>query len=304
MMEKRKKIFNFKYKIITLKMIYLTFETNIIPCEIEKKISKILLNSEYPYGEITNDTLNEISKINPDLTLNLLCSMKNAIIMNNLVIQYSKLIIKSSEISKKYYETNVIKLSNEYKISPINIIRIILKHRGLTKKKIRKLLLNPNKMNNYDKKQFDLAYKHDIYTTIDEKKVFLLSMKFEKRVENILIQNNIQYKTQKDLELEYYNEVKKIKNNDEIKENEKKEMINKIKLITPDFLILNELYINDKKVNWIDAKNFYGSCSYFIMNKIKKQTQKYIENYGFGCIVFNYGFSSKINFENIICVNL
>ena len=33
---------------------------------------------------------------------------------------------------------------------------------------------------------------------------------------------------------------------------------------TPDFLILSNLEINGIKINWIDAKNFYGAYTYLI----------------------------------------
>ena len=64
------------------------------------------------------------------------------------------------------------------------------------------------------------------------------------------------------------------------------------------------MYVNNKKVNWIDAKNFYGANTDFNKKNIKKQSKKYVEQLGNGCIIFKYGFSSKLNFKDIVLVNL
>jgi hypothetical protein len=72
---------------------------------------------------------------------------------------------------------------------------------------------------------------------------------------------------------------------------------------TPDFFILDDLNINGVKINWIDAKNFYGSNCKFIKNKIKKQTDKYLKEWGSGSIIFKLGFNSKLNFPGILLIN-
>ena len=72
---------------------------------------------------------------------------------------------------------------------------------------------------------------------------------------------------------------------------------------TPDFLITSEFIINNKKINWIDAKNFYGSNIEFIISKIKKQIKKYLESYGSGCLIFNYGFNSNLLFQDVIILD-
>lgn len=264
--------------------INLTLYTNIIPYEQEKKITSILLSSKYPYSDISNDTIQKVKKINKNISLDLLNSMKNSTIRNNMIIQYSSLIANNTIISEEYSNTNVLNLSKKYNASPINIIRAVFIHRGLNKNEIRKLFFDNERMNEYDKKQFKLALKYDNYGFVDEKKILENSILFEKNIENILIKNNIIFKTQQQLTIE---------------QNKNGNVYS-----TPDFLILSNLYINNQKVNWIDAKNYYGSFNNFVVKKIKKQTEKYIKLYGKGCIIFNYGFCSKIKFDDIVCFNL
>ena len=93
--------------------IYLTFSINIIPFEQEKKIITLLLNSQYPYSNITNSIIKKVKKINNKISLNLLNSMKNSIIKNNMIIQYSKIIANNSIISEEYSNTNILHLSQK-----------------------------------------------------------------------------------------------------------------------------------------------------------------------------------------------
>ena len=72
-----------------------------------------------------------------------------------------------------------------------------------------------------------------------------------KKFENFLIKSKIKYKTQDDLA------------------REQKEKYGHA-ISTPDFYIIDDLYINNVKIKWIDAKNFFGSYTKF--NKKNKRT--------------------------------
>ena len=264
--------------------VYLKLNTNTIPYEEEKQIIKILLRAPHPYADITDEVIKKVNKINRNMGIDLLKSMKSSIIKNNMIIQYANLKVNNTRIAEEYVNTNVLNLSKKYSSSPINIVRVVFIHRGMNNKEIRKLFFNTVLMNEYDRKQFEIAIKYDNYGFIDEKKILDLSEKFELEIEEILKKNNVVYKTQKQLTDEQYKEG--------------------AVLCTPDFLILSDLYINNIKVNWIDAKNYYGAYNNFVVKKIKKQTEKYVNIHGTGCIIFKYGFSDKIKLNDIVCVNL
>ena len=287
-------------------MITLIFEKNIIFTNVENKIVEILFNCEYPYGEITDEIFNKIIDIDGNLIINLICSLKKSIIMNNQLIRYSKIISKITEISNDYLNKNIIKISNEYGASPLNIMRMIFKHRGLSNKEISKLFKNPNKMNEYDKEQFELGLENDKYGFVNEMQIKDASIKFEENIEKILIEKGVKYKTEKQLHIEEKEKINSVKKNKELSNDEKTEKLNEQReqFITPDFVILSELFVNNEKVNWIDAKNFYGANTDFNKKNIKKQSRKYVEQLGNGCIIFKYGFSSKLNFKDIVLVNL
>ena len=68
-------------------MITLTFKENIISTTVENKIVKILFDCEYPYGEIKDEIFNKIIDVNGNLSINLICSLKKSIIVNNQLIK-------------------------------------------------------------------------------------------------------------------------------------------------------------------------------------------------------------------------
>jgi hypothetical protein len=188
--------------------------------------------------------------------------MKNFIIKNHYNLdKNSKLILQD------YSKEGILKLSEKYNLSPMTIIRFIFDQ--LYHKKLKELLSN-NLLSEFDKEQFHIAEENDIYVTLNQNDQSEQSILFEKLIEDFLIKNSVDYKTQDQLTNEQVIKYGKAIN-------------------TPDFLITSELIINSKKINWIDAKNFYGCNINFMVSKINKQIKKYLDSYGSGCIIFNHG---------------
>lgn len=202
--------------------------------------------------------------------------MKNYIIKNHYILNKN-----SKYILENYPNEGVLKLSTKFNLSPMTIIRFILNHNYDLKLKE---LIMLNKLTTYDQTQFKLAEQNDIYVTLNQTDQSEQSILFEKKIEEFLIKNNVEYKTQEQLTQEQMTKFGKAIN-------------------TPDFLIISEFIINSKKINWIDAKNFYGSNIDFIISKIKKQIKKYLESYGSGCLIFNHGFNSELSFHNVLILD-
>ena len=134
------------------------------------------------------------------------------------------------------------------------------------------------------KKELDLAIENDLYALINQDEVLKKSSEFELKIQSILDSIGIRYKTQEELV--------------EIQIKELGKAIN-----TPDFLILDDLKINGKKINWIDAKNFYGLNTNYLKKRIKHQTKKYLNEWGSGAIIFNLGFGSNLALDDILFID-
>ena len=62
-------------------------------------------------------------------------------------------------------------------------------------------------------------------------------------------------------------------------------------------------YINDQPVAWIDAKHFYGADVEFQRKKMKKQMNRYIEEWGSGAIMFRHGFSENLFLPGVLMLD-
>lgn len=260
---------------------------NIISNEIEKFIiKKINKNAPDFFNQITNFELTNIKKqvlqiFKLNINKYIIISIRSAYIKNYIIKNYFIINKNSKIILEDYVKYGVMKVSSKFNISPMTIIRFVFNN--FYHKKLKELI-NSNILSIYDKEQFKIADQNDIYVTMNQSDINEQSIKFEKQIEEFLIKNNVEYKTQEQLIIEQKKKYGKA-------------------IITPDFLIISELIINSKKINWIDAKNFYGSNINFVIINIKKQIKKYLDAYGSGCLIFNYGFNSELSFKNVLILD-
>ena len=188
----------------------------------------------------------------------------------------------------KLYENNISlkKITKKYDLPPIPLIKNILYKKKYSKDIVKGFFYGKklNKLSDFDLEQLNYAIENDIFNKVVQTEQIENSENFEKAIGNLLKKHNVKFKTQDEL----------------VKEQTEKygRPVN-----TPDFLILSDFYINDQKINWIDAKNFYGANTFLVKKKIKKQVRKYINAYGFGSIFFSLHFSEKLNFDNVLLVN-
>lgn len=74
---------------------------------------------------------------------------------------------------------------------------------------------------------------------------------------------------------------------------------------TPDFLICDPrgILVNGHVVRWIDAKNFYGSCTRFMQSKLRQQARCYLECFGPGAFVFSHGYCEDFSIPGVIALD-
>ncbi len=256
-------------------------------------INLILTNNKNIYNRLNdneiNNIINDVNTNTDNKYINLKCiinSLKSTYITEKIMTGYINLKNNVQKIIKDYNKHDeihdILYLSKKYDNSPFTILRVIYSKR-CSKEKIKQIFKNPSILNKYDYAQFMLALENDYYGIFHEIQT-TESIKFETKIEKFLTEKSVNFLTQNALS---------------------EEQINKYGYAysTPDFLIKSNLVINNVKINWIDAKNFYGANMHFIKKKIKKQIEKYINNYGSGCIIFSCGFNEKIKFDDtlIIC---
>jgi len=67
--------------------------------------------------------------------------------------------------------------------------------------------------------------------------------------------------------------------------------------LTPDFLLLDDVYINGQKVKWIDCKCYYGSAGMGIYGRksLQRVSQDYNEKFGPGAVIFAFGYCESFD---------
>lgn len=276
-----KQVFNFEIKVDGLDN------------QIEKFIcNKLNLKPPESYDRMTPDELDSVYKdvvdnfdpialegFVPDIIL----SIRANLMRSHMMISHKSIQEKKISIINDYENGMGIKeLTKKYDGSPLNLLRLIFQSKydvkltAIIKKKIK---IDPG-----DEEQLQWAMSHDTYALINQSQILARSNQFENKIEEILSKHNIQYKTQSQLAQEQINLTGKAYN-------------------TPDFLILDDLYINKNKIGWIDAKNFYGANISFMKKNIRSQTNKYINEWGHGSVIYNLGFNSNLSFDNILLLD-
>ena len=264
-------------------MIKLNVSMNKITQQIENTVIS-LINKKPPqcYDKMIVEEVNEIIK-KVNIPIEIIYSMRSSYIKYKMIKKHHFLKDNIKKIIKDYNNgMEVLELSKKYDGSPLNILRLIFDNQNINFKKV---ILNPKELltkKNYE--QFKIAEQSDFFAIIDGKEQLKQSMEFENKIEDYLKLHNIKYQTQ-----------------NELVEIQTKEFGHPIS--TPDFLIKSDLYINDKKINWIDAKNFYGANNKFIINSIDKQIKKYLINYGSGCIIFSLNVNENLKFNDVLLIN-
>lgn len=247
----------------------------------EKQIISIIdsVCPEHKYIKLPDDIINEIeNKTKHLLNIDTVLGIRRAYLKDRVIKNHHYLVQNIKKIYSEYKKNkNIIYLSNKYNQPPLNIFRQFLNYKNINKEKIKKILNNPYKyIGQKDAQQVEIAKEQDIVSNIDQKASAELAEQFEKKIQEMLENNSIKFKTQEDLTKEQIQKYGKAIN-------------------TPDFLILSDLQINGNPINWIDAKNFYGLDSKLNLKRFENQTRKYVEKWGQGLLYFKLGHTSTLN---------
>ena len=260
-----------------------------IPIKVEDKLSNVIvMKGNYKeLNEIQIEKIKNYIKNKKGLTIESVLSMRSAYMNMKIMKRNFKLLRNIKYLTKLYKKKFTIKeICKKMDFSPISILRNIFNYLGYSKNEVKNFLLlrNLDKLSDFDIEQINYSIKNDIFNKIDQSDQLNNSKQFELKIEKFLKDNSVQFKTQEELADEQIKKFGKSIN-------------------TPDFLITSDLYINGNKINWIDAKNFYGANTDLVRKKTKKQIAKYIDKYGFGSIIFSLNFSESLKFDNVLLID-
>jgi hypothetical protein len=264
-------------------LIELEWITNGVPKETQKKVGEFICRPG-EFGWLEEDRVTEIAKKidKYPISLEQALSLRSALNQEKSVYSHGRIMSRSNELKRRYDAgQGIISLSTKFDAPPVNTFRAILTGRGWTKTRIKETLKNPSKLNDRDKKEFQLAEQHDKVSSVNQSETQSAAEIFEDILCNYFSSLGVRFRRQEDL----------------LKE--QKELEGRA-IITPDLLFLDDVRINGIPCAWIDAKHFFGADLKFPKKKTQKQVDRYVNEYGHGGIVYRHGFCDSLRLKGAI----
>ena len=223
-------------------------------------------------GKLKHDFLNSISRMTQMNSSQIRSLYKWALIDRIRINQYRlRRSVKSMFVAYRRGES-ILSISSRYDLPPVSIFRALLSYGGRSKKDVKRIINQPEFLKPYDRDQLLLAFENDEIAVTAQQNVLQLreAQAFENEIEAILQKKGISYKTEKILAK---SQIKNIG----------------IAISTPDFLLSKEYLLQGKKIHWIECKSYFGASIPILQEKLWKQTQRYVEHWGPGLVVFKHG---------------
>jgi len=267
--------------------ISMKWKTNPVPLKAEREASELIVRPG-EFGFLEDDRVDEIAKdINHlDISLEQALSLRAALNQEKAVYSHGRLQRRARELSRRYDggET-VLALSKRFDFPPVNLFRAILSARNWSKTRIKETLRSPKKkLNDRDLAEFQAAEKADRVTHVNQAETHHAADIFEVLLCEHFEKSGVRFRTQDDLMTEQVAaEGRPVR--------------------TPDLLMLDDVEINGVPVAWIDAKHYYGANLSFPRKKTQKQVNRYVEEWGYGAIVFRHGFCDGLRLRGALLLD-
>ena len=260
--------------------IELEWLTHGVPKETQKIVGDIV-SMPGEFGWLDEVKVTKIAKKikNYPISLEQALSLRSALNQEKSVYSHGRLMSRSNELTRRYDTgQGIISLSKKFDAPPVNTFRAVLTGRGWTKTRIKETLKNPSKLNKRDKSEFELAEEHDKVSSVNQSETQSAAEIFEDILCNYFTSLGVRFRRQEELLAEQ-------------KKSEGRA------IITPDLLFLDDVRINGYPCAWIDAKHFFGADLKFPKKKTQKQVDRYVNEYGYGAIVYRHGFCESLKLD-------
>jgi hypothetical protein len=262
------------------------WELNPVPLSTEEKVASEVVQRGH-FGWLEDDRVEEIATFvdSENMTLDQALSLRSALLQQKTVYSHGRLKSKSRELAKHNRAgTSIIELSQRYDFPPMNIFRVVLEAMGWSKKKIKESLREPSSMKSREREEFEAAEAADRVSNVDQSEVQVRADLFEDILADWFEEKGVRLRRQPEMV--------------------KQQMADHGRPIrTPDLLFLDHVYINGEPIAWIDAKHFYGADVDFQRKKMRKQMNRYIDEWGSGAIVFRHGFSENLYMPGVLMLD-
>lgn len=199
---------------------------------------------------------------------------------------------KMNDILHIYESTkNIQDVINKYRFSPIQLMKRIFKMKGISHDITDSIINQWNSNLSFD----DHPHAYEYITKEDYDNLSYAIMNDEYNPETI----KKAAQKAKDMELmfiKYFTNCGiKLQTEDDLRKDD-----NKISSLTPDVLFKSEVYINNRRVHWLEFKSYVGTNIPLFYKSNESQINKYINAFGNGAICFSHSFVETLQFNSMI----
>mmetsp|Transcript_58753 Transcript_58753/g.70700 ORF Transcript_58753/g.70700 Transcript_58753/m.70700 type:complete len:455 (-) Transcript_58753:324-1688(-) len=250
-------------------------------CEEDERniAAQVVVKGRYgPFNKQEKEKISNYIRNKPSaMTFDQARSLRSVLLQQKAMYRYDHLQRNAKILYEKYMAgESIVSLSEFVDCPPMNVFRTILAMMNYSKGKIKRCLRDPKKeLNKREQREFSEAEGADSVSNANQDSLRDFADAFEDIIAVFLKQKGISFVRQCQLEIE------------------QKKIFGKV-VLTPDFLLLDEVEINGQRVTWLDAKAYYGANIRFSVKKMKKQMSRYINHWGGGAIMFLQGFSENL----------
>jgi len=210
------------------------------------------------------------------ITNDQIISIRNVAIKDKIISNYYRMNSHIGEVTRKYLKgVDILELSRYHDFPPRNLLRGILLKIGYSSRQIYSIFANKTSpddlLSTRDWEQFHTADEHDAERTINQREIAVVAASNEDAFVKFFVDHGIELVTQEFLV--------------------EKDMAEHGRAVnTPDILFVDTVFINDRRVHWIDYKDYVGTRTNFLYTSNKKQVGRYANAWGPGALCFHHNF--------------
>jgi len=253
-------------------------------------VDKVIEEGYYgPFRETSKAALALTSYIQSDktnMTMDQALSLRSALLQSKATKRHY-VILRNAKNLYRQYKTgkSVVELAEGLDCPPMNVFRAILTEMKFGKMKMKKSLKNPStEFKEREQREYIATAAVDCVSMANQDDLQKAAAAFEDEIAVFLRSKNIAFVTQDELTKEQESEFGKA-------------------VLTPDFLLLDNVEVNGKQIKWIDAKAYYGPNIPYQVSHMAKQMSRYIEHWGTGAVIFLRGCNEMVTIENCLMLS-
>lgn len=216
-------------------------------------------------------------------------SIRANLLKSKIIRNYQRMNTMIDKLSAEYSAgTDICKLGAKYDFPPLNLLRGIFLHNKYNPESIYGVFVNGRPaqeiLRGRDLAQFRQACRCDAESIFNQEKVAEEAYENEMRFVRFLLGMGIKLKTQDELTAEQIEKFGR-------------------PIITPDVLFISAVYVNGRRIYWMDFKNYVGAPIDFIYKSCAAQAKKYSAEWGPGAFCFAWSFVEGLEFDGAMVLD-